>query len=181
MPADAVGDNRAMSDLPHVDPTRPLSRTLRAYAAVLRTRFGRWASIEVAPRVDPVLLKATGGRLSSGVVLPTALLTTTGAKSGVKRVNPVLYFHDGDDVIVVASSYGREKHPAWFHNLCANPEVVISTTGEGPTRLAEQITDNAELARLWPLADRVYPLYADYRQRTAPLGRTIPMVRIRAA
>lgn len=169
-----------MSDLPRVDPTGEMSAGLRAYARFLRTSVGRWTAINVAPRVDPVLLRATGGRLSSGLILPTALLTTTGARSGQPRVNPVLYFHDGDDVIVVASSYGRDRHPAWYHNLRAHPEVTLSRTGGGPARTAAVIDDPAELSRLWALADRVYPLFADYRTAAARVDRTIPMVRITA-
>lgn len=168
-------------DLPHVDPTAPLSPALRWYARVLRTKPGRWAAINVAPKVDPALLRATGGRLASGVVLPTALLTTVGAKSGQPRVNPVLYFHDGDDAIVIASSYGRDKHPAWFHNLRAHPRVRLSTTGEGPELVASEVTDPAERERLWELADRVYPLFADYRVAAAEVDRTIPIVRLRPA
>lgn len=166
--------------LPTVDPARGLRPAIRAYATILRTPPGRWLSIHVAPRVDPPLLRISGGRLSSGMVLPTALLTTIGAKSGAERVNPVLYFHDGDDVIIIASSYGRDRHPAWFHNLRAHPQVKISKTGDGPWRAASIVSDDVEQTRLWALADAVYPLFADYRERAAAVNRTIPIVRIHA-
>jgi len=173
-------DGSPRDDLPRVDPTGPLSPLLSGYARVLRTRPGRWSAIHVAPKIDPVLLRASRGRLSSGIVLPTALLTTTGARSGQPRVNPVLYFHDGDEVIIVASSYGREKHPAWLHNLRAHPRVQLAKTGDGRARTAVEVTDQVERDRLWPLADRVYPLFADYRVRAAQVGREIPLVRLSA-
>ncbi|EGD54373.1 nitroreductase/quinone reductase family protein [Gordonia neofelifaecis] len=165
-------------DLPIVDPARGLRTSVKLFAAVLRTPVGRWTSIELAPRIDPTLLRISRGKVSSGMVLPTALLTTIGAKSGAERVNPVLYFHDGDDVVVIASSYGRDTNPAWFHNLRAHPRVRLSKSGGGRWRTAEVVDDEAELARLWALADSVFPLFADYRRRAAEVGRTIPVIRI---
>ncbi|WP_320672228.1 nitroreductase/quinone reductase family protein [Patulibacter defluvii] len=169
-----------MSDLPRIDPSRDLSRPARAYAAVLRTPPGRWLAINVAANVDPWLMRVSRGKVGMGLMLPSALLTTKGAKSGQERVNPVLYFHDGDDVIVIASSFGRDKHPAWYHNLKANPEVRIAKQGGGTPRTAVEVTDPAEIARLWSQADRIYPPYANYRQRTDAVGRRIPIVRLTA-
>lgn len=171
-----------VSGLPLVDPAKGLRPANRAYAAVLRTPVGRWASINVAPRIDPTLLKLSGGKVSSGMVLPTALLTTIGAKSGAERVVPVLYFHDtdggGTDVIIIASSYGRDKHPAWYHNIRAHPRVQISKAGGGEWRTASIVEDPAEQQRLWAMADTVFPLYANYRERAAAVNRTIPLIRI---
>jgi deazaflavin-dependent oxidoreductase (nitroreductase family) len=82
--------------------------------------------MNVAPRVDPWLLAKTRGRLGMGLMLPSALLTTTGAKSRRWRTNAVLYFHDGPDVVVIASNYGTDKHPSWYHNLVAHPQVQIA-------------------------------------------------------
>ncbi len=175
-----VGNARAAVDvLPRVDPHRPASRSRRAYAAFLRTNVGRWVAINVAPKVDPWLLAKTRGRLGMGLMLPSALLTTTGAKSRQPRTNAVLYFHDGPDVVVIASNFGTDKHPSWYHNLVANPRVQIAKTGGGLAMIAAEVTDSAERDRLWALADRIYPLYADYRDRAARINRTIPMIRLR--
>ncbi|MCK9248279.1 MAG: nitroreductase family deazaflavin-dependent oxidoreductase [Solirubrobacteraceae bacterium] len=167
-------------DLPRVEPGRRLSPARRAYGSFLRTAVGRGIAMNVASRVDPWLLRRTRGRLGMGLMLPSALLTTTGARSGAERTATVLYFHDGDDVILVASSFGRDRHPAWFHNLVANPEVRIAKGGGGPRMRAAPITDPAELDRVWALADQVYPPYADYRRRAGAAGRTIPLVRLTA-
>jgi deazaflavin-dependent oxidoreductase (nitroreductase family) len=167
-------------DLPQVDPPAKLSRPVRAYVVFLRTGVGRWLAKNIAPKVDPWLLRATGGRLAMGLMLPSALLTTTGARTGQPRTNPVFYFHDGPDVIVIASNYGADKHPAWYHNVSANPRVQIATNDGGPVLFADAVTDPAERKRLWAMADRVYPLWPDYRRHAARSHRTIPIIRLRA-
>ncbi len=107
--------------LKYVDPHRPPGVFSRVYAATATTRLGRFFSVHVMWKVDPYLMRASRGRLGMGLVLPTALLETRGAKSGVTRRNVVLYFHDGDRVTIVASKLGLARHPAWFHNLVAHP------------------------------------------------------------
>jgi deazaflavin-dependent oxidoreductase (nitroreductase family) len=111
-----------------------------------------------------------------GLVLPTALLETKGAKSGEIRRNAVIYFHDGSLVTIVASKAGAPKHPAWFHNLEADPDV---TFGGIPMR-ATVIEDEAERQRIWKLADRVFAPYATYRREAAAANRTIPIVQLSA-
>lgn len=164
------------SPLKHVDPNRPRSWFSRAYAALANTRFGRFLSVNVVWRLDPYLLRATQGRLGMGLVMPTALLETRGAKTGAVRRNAVLYFHDGERVTIVASKPGFPKHPAWFHNLVADPEV---TFGGIPMR-ATVVGDEAERRRLWALADRVFAPYAAYRREAAKANRTIPIVQLTA-
>jgi deazaflavin-dependent oxidoreductase (nitroreductase family) len=169
------------ADLPRVDPPARVSRPVRVYAAFLATDVGRWIAKNVAPKLDPWLLRSSRGRLSMGLMLPSALLTTTGAKTGQPRTNPVFYFHDGPDVIVIASNYGNDKNPAWYYNLHANPRARISTNGGGPLLAVTEVCDPAERERLWDMADRVYPLWPDYRRRAARCRRTIPILRLRAA
>jgi deazaflavin-dependent oxidoreductase (nitroreductase family) len=162
------------AQLKHVDPNRPRSLFSRAYAALANTRLGRFLSVHVVWKIDPGLMRATGGRLGMGLTMPTALLATRGARSGATRRNAVIYFHDGDRVTIVASKLGQEKHPGWFHNLRANPDV---TFGGVPMRAAI-VTDEAERHRLWALADRVFPPYAAYRREAAKVNRTIPIVQL---
>jgi len=152
----------------------PRSWFSRVYAAVSATRLGRLLSAKIVWRVDPYLLRATRGRVGMGLVLPTALLETRGAKSGELRRNAVIYFHDGDRVTIVASKAGATKHPAWFHNLQAHPDV---TFGGIPLR-ATVIDDEAERQRLWKLADRVFAPYATYRRDAAKANREIPIVQL---
>jgi deazaflavin-dependent oxidoreductase (nitroreductase family) len=125
-------------------------------------------------KVDPYLLRATRGRIGMGLVLPTALLETLGAKSGALRRNAVIYFHDGGRVTIIASKAGAERHPAWFHNLRAHPDV---TFGGIPMR-ATVVDEEAERRRIWTLADRVFAPYATYRREAAKANRTIPIVQL---
>ncbi|MEA2495805.1 MAG: hypothetical protein QOJ29_3716 [Thermoleophilaceae bacterium] len=163
-----------MAGLRYVDPTRRRGWFSRVYAIFSATRVGRFLSSHIAWKLDPYLLRATRGRLGSGLVLPTALLETRGAKSGAIRRNAVIYFHDGDRVTIVASKAGAPKHPAWFHNLRAHPDVVF---GDNPMR-AHVIEDETERERLWKLADQVFAPYATYRRDAAKVNRTIPIVQL---
>ena len=158
--------------LRHVDPARKRGWFVRAYAASTATRFGYFFSRHIVWKLDPILLRLTGGRVGMAMLIRTAVLETTGAKTGLPRRNALIYFHDGDRVMVIASKGGEPQHPAWFHNLLAHPDVRF---GGIPMR-AEVVTDDAERDRLWALADNVFPPYAKYRRVTAEVGRTIPIV-----
>jgi deazaflavin-dependent oxidoreductase (nitroreductase family) len=160
--------------LKYVDPTESPGWFSRAYAAFSNTRLGRFLSIKIVWRVDPLLMRVTGGRLGLDLTIPTALLETRGARSGALRRNVVIYFNDGDKITIIASKLGLEKHPAWFHNLRANPEVRLG----GVPMLARVVGDEAERDRLWRLADRVFAPYAAYRRQAAKVSRTIPIVQL---
>jgi deazaflavin-dependent oxidoreductase (nitroreductase family) len=91
------------------------------------------------------------GRISTIAVTPVVLLTHTGARSGTRRTTPLIYFTDHDRVILIASNYGSSHHPAWYHNVKANPEVTLSARGfQGPF-IGTEVT-GAERDRLWALA-----------------------------
>jgi deazaflavin-dependent oxidoreductase (nitroreductase family) len=126
-------------------------------------------------KLDPILMRLSRGRVRMGWPLPTALLETRGARSGRPRRNGVIYFHDGDDVVIVASKLGLPEHPAWFHNLRTHPEVQL----DGAPFIAEVVQDEGSRARLWELADRLFPPFASYRERAARTGRKIPIVVLR--
>jgi deazaflavin-dependent oxidoreductase (nitroreductase family) len=100
------------------------------------------------------------------------LLDHVGAKSGVERTTPLLYVEDGKNVVIVASKGGFPKHPAWYHNLLANPDTAVQIGSENRPVHARVATPD-ERDRLWALADRAYPGYRDYRARA---GREIPLV-----
>lgn len=165
--------------LPYVDPRASRGPLYRAYVRILSTRFMAWMSRTIAWRtivwrIDPYLMRLTAGRLGTGLLLPTALLQTRGARTGRVRRNAVIYFHDGDRVTVIASQAGRPEHPSWFHNARANPDVLL---GGQPFR-AEVIDDEASRTRLWELADRVFPAFAVYRNSASRTGRTIPILQL---
>jgi deazaflavin-dependent oxidoreductase (nitroreductase family) len=163
-----------VGELRYVDPNARRGVVYRSFARLAGTRAMGWISRKVAWRVDPYLLRLTGGRLGFGLLLPTAVLETRGARTQQIRRNAVVYFHDGDRVTIVASKLGLPENPAWYHNLRKNPDVTL---GDRPFR-AEVVEDEAGRARLWEMADRVFPPYAAYRKRAARNGRTIPIVQL---
>ena len=114
------------------------------------------------------------GRLATTLVFPTALLETRGARTGARRPNAIIYFHEGDRVTIAASNAGDSGHPAWNHNLVADPAV---TFGGIPMRAAV-VDDEDERRRLWVLADRVFPAFIDYGRGAATHGGTIPIVQL---
>ena len=140
--------------------------------------------LDLADRTWPLLRRLTGAhtfayRATGGVVGhrvpglgPMLLLEHVGAKSGRRRTSPLVYVRDGDDVVLVASKGGYRKHPAWFHNLKANPDTVAQIGSERrPVRA--RVATAAERPRLWDAALRTYAGYRGYQERTE---REIPLV-----
>jgi len=126
--------------------------------------------------VHTFLYRRTGGRIGHdipGVQGRMLLLDHVGAKSGTKRTAPLLYVPDGENVVIVASKGGFPKHPAWFHNLMANPDTTVQVGGERRAVRARVATPE-ERERLWPEAVRMYHGYEDYQARSK--GREIPLV-----
>jgi len=118
--------------------------------------------------------RANGGHVTSGpfVGRPVLLLTTTGAKSGQPRLAPVVYSRDGDTYVIVASKGGAPTHPAWYHNLLANPVVTVEVGGETFEARA-RVTDGPERDRLFAERAATNPNFAEYQRRTT---RVIPVV-----
>lgn len=148
-------------------------RTLEKFA---RMPIGDRYMKRVAPRLDPPLLRLTGGRVSSIYPVPIMLLTTTGAKTGRPRTLPLLYVTDGDRLILIASNYGNTSHPAWYRNLVANPKAEVLAGKKSGTYSAAEITDPVERDRAWDLALDMYAGYGDYEGRAG--DRRIPLVRL---
>jgi deazaflavin-dependent oxidoreductase (nitroreductase family) len=160
-----------VSSIPRVDPTDTLAE--RMVTRVAFTPAGQWFVRNVSPHVDPLLVRLSRGRISTIAVTPVVLLSHTGARSGTRRTTPLIYFTDRDRVILIASNYGSTRHPAWYHNVKANPEVTLSARGfQGPF-IGTEVT-GAERDRLWALATGWLAGYAEY-QRLAG-RRQIPML-----
>lgn len=137
--------------------------------------FIKWMS-----KINVLLYRRTGGRLGSkwrvGSAfprgLPVCLLTTTGRKSGEPRISPLLFLEDGDRIILVASQGGLPKHPMWYLNLRANPEVTVQVKSR-VRPMSAHVADPEERARLWP---RLVDMYPDFDNYQAWTDRTIPVV-----
>ncbi len=134
---------------------------------ITATRTGQWLFARLAHPLDLLVGKITGGRKLFSVMLtglPVAVLTTTGAKSGLLRHTPVLLTMDGDASILISTNWGQNKLPGWHYNLSANPRADLELNGHKRTYLARK-TDGAEREKYWGLAVRQYPGYETYKSR----------------
>lgn len=161
--------------LHYVDPHKKHGLLYRANVWFGRSWVGRTYGLRFGSTIDPLLFRATGGRFPGRVgSIATAPLVTTGARSGQPRQVQLTYFRDGPDPILVASNGGGPNHPAWVFNLRAQPECEFGDEEFHAT----EITDPDEYARLYALAEKVFPGYVDYREKTAAIGRHIPVFRL---
>jgi deazaflavin-dependent oxidoreductase (nitroreductase family) len=103
---------------------------------------------------------------------PVLLLTTIGARSGKRRVNPMMYLPEGERLFVFASKAGAPTNPDWFHNLVANPDVSVEV-GTEVFEATATVVEGDERDRVYAEQARRYPGFADYQEKT---DRTIPVV-----
>ena len=149
----------------------------RMLQALAQTRLGGKLFITVIPEIDRRLMPLTRGRLSTGLGQPVVLLHVRGAKSGIERTVPLLATKQGDTIVLIASKAGAAKHPAWFHNVKANPDVEVSVQGRDRVPMRAMVAEGAERDRLWALAVDNYNGYERYQTRAG--DRTIPVVALR--
>jgi deazaflavin-dependent oxidoreductase (nitroreductase family) len=102
----------------------------------------------------------------------TVLLTTRGARSGRPRPAELYAWPDEDRLVIVGSSGGSVRHPAWVHNLRAHPRATVQQGKLTTEMSAREVTDANERDRLWPFVVEQFPLYATYQRRTK---RLIPL------
>jgi deazaflavin-dependent oxidoreductase (nitroreductase family) len=106
---------------------------------------------------------------------PILLLTTTGAKSGKKRVNPLVSLIDDGRVYVIASKGGSPENPDWYHNVRANPDVTVEMPDETFEATAVEVADTAERDRLYAGIAARFSNFAEYQEQT---DRRIPVVEL---
>ncbi len=117
--------------------------------------------------------RANGGKVGGQFEgAPLLLLHSTGAKSGVERVNPMMYQAVGDDLVVFASFAGAPTNPAWYHNLVAHPRATVEVGTESVAVEARTATGE-ERERIWSAQKAAYPGFAEYETKTT---RQIPVV-----
>jgi deazaflavin-dependent oxidoreductase (nitroreductase family) len=103
---------------------------------------------------------------------PLLLLTSTGARSGAQRVNPVAYFDVDDKIYVVGSAAGRENNPAWVHNIRANPSVTVEIGTEAPKPATARELPRGERDSIYQVVVERAPGFGEYEERT---DRVIPV------
>jgi deazaflavin-dependent oxidoreductase (nitroreductase family) len=134
---------------------------------------GEMATSRAVYALHRAIYQASGGRLMTRAMgCPVVLVTTTGRRSGRAQTVPLLGFPEGHTVILVASNAGKDRHPAWFLNLQANPEAEVQLD-QKRWRVHARVATVAERERLWPRLVARYRGYDVYRERT---DRAIPLV-----
>lgn len=118
--------------------------------------------------------RANSGRVA-GVFggKPLLLLHHTGARTGIRRVSPLMYQDLNGGYAVFASAAGSDKNPDWFHNLRANPETGTET-GTGTVAVRARIANGDEHDRIWAKQKADWPQFADYEEKTS--RAVIPVV-----
>ena len=104
--------------------------------------------------------------------LPVIIVTNKGAKTGVVRKTPLMKVVDGKSYILVASQGGAPKHPLWYHNLKAEPNVEVRDEATVQPMRVREIGQSAERQRLWDIAVAAFPPYQEYQDKT---DRLIPV------
>ena len=129
--------------------------------------------VELFWKVHPWLYRVSGGRLLGQLVgMKVLLLTTTGAKSGVARTTALTYLEADGAFVVIGSFLGEPRHPAWVHNLRANPRATVQVGARNIPVTAREARGD-ERTRLW---ERVVALQPDYRVYETSTDREIPVV-----
>ena len=124
----------------------------------------RW----VAEQVE--LYESSGGTQGTTLRgLPVVIVTNQGSKTSAIRKTPLMRVVDGESYILVASIGGAPKHPLWYHNLKANPNVEIRDGVNVHKMRVREMTDPEERQRLWDIAVEAFPPYKDYQEKTKRL------------
>jgi deazaflavin-dependent oxidoreductase (nitroreductase family) len=140
-----------------------------------RTAFFRRVGPKVMPPLERAMARLTGGRVQlSGLGVPTLVLHTIGAKTGIERATVLMYCPDGRDMLVVGSNFARDSHPAWTANLLAQPDVAVSLHGHRLDVRAQPL-DDVERELAWPKLERNWP---GYRRYEVVAGRTLRVFRL---
>ena len=120
-----------------------------------------------------MLFRATRGRIGRRLVdNDMLLLSTRGRVTGKTHTVPLLFLRDGEDLVVIASWGGRDRHPEWYLNLAANPTAAAQVNGHRIPVTANTAAPE-QRARLWPKVLAAYDGYGNYQART---DREIPVV-----
>ena len=153
-----------------------MSRVQQLIGSISAKPWFRPFAVKVAPAIDRGLSRLTRGRfVLSQLFVPTLVLTHTGAKSGQTRVSPLACLPESKDAfLVVGSNHGAPTHPAWSHNLLADPQVRVMFRGTETPALAT-LLEGADRAEAWERLVAAWPSYAQYQELS---GRELRVFRL---
>ncbi|GAA1836095.1 nitroreductase/quinone reductase family protein [Agromyces salentinus] len=149
-----------------------------AVAPLTRTRAFRAIGPVLLPPIERVLRWLTHGRVQlSGLLVPSLVLHTTGAKSGEPRATYLMYTPDGHGrAIVAGTTFAQAKHPGWTYNLLRHPDASITVRGRELAVRAELIADPAAREAAWARIESQWPGYRGYERDS---GRTVRLFLLR--
>jgi deazaflavin-dependent oxidoreductase (nitroreductase family) len=156
----------AMSEPITYDQANIVQKFLRRFAA---SGPGSWLFARILHRIDRPVHQLTRGRYTFASLLsgiPVVMLITTGAKSGQPRTVPVLGIPWQDSVAIIASNFGQDRHPAWYHNLRTHPDAEVVVDGIH-SRVRAVEADGERRAEIWKQGLRVYPGFGQYERRAS--------------
>lgn len=168
-----------------------LTVTRRGVAWFSRTRFFRKVGPTIMPPLERATRFVTGGRIQlSGVLVPSLVLHSIGAKTGIERDTPLMYCPElergklesgklqssksAGSMLVTGSNFARESHPAWTANLLAHPDAAVSIRGRRIPVHARLVGD-AEREAVWATIERQWPGYRGYERVS---GRRLRIFRL---
>ncbi len=135
----------------------------RPLAALAATRAGARVYRAVLPPLDAAVRRSTGGkRTFTALLLPTLVLVSTGRRSGLERRQPLIHQPVADGWAVVGSNWGQEHHPAWTHNLLAEPSARVEVDGQ-VHEVRARLAEGAEREAIYGRFERLSPNYREYR------------------
>ena len=155
----------------------PVVRAVRAIVAPLtRTRAFRWVAPRVMPPIEQAIAALTGRSVQlSGLLVPSLILTTTGAKSGLPRPSVLMYTADGrGNAIIAGTSFARDRHPAWTYNLLAHPRAEIEVRGRR-YQVRATLIEGEEREKAWKRIEQQWPGYRAYERES---GRVVRLFRL---
>lgn len=157
--------------------TSALALVRSAVAPLTRTRLFRAVAPVVLPPVERLLRVLTRGRVQlSGLLVPSLVLHTTGAKTGEPRDTYLMYTPDGRGrAIVAGTTFAQERHPGWTYNLLRHPDASISVRGRELAVRAELIDSDADREAAWARIESQWPGYRGYERDS---GRVVRLFRL---
>ncbi len=157
-----------MTDPIEISPYAGANPFFRAMRRMAGWQPVSWLFARILPATDRFVSRITGRHMTfAGLAtgLQVLLLTTTGAKTGARRTQPVAYLGNGDDFIVIASNFGQERNPSWYYNLRANPRAQVTLSGSTCDVIAREVT-GPERDLYWERGCLMYPAWNLYKARS---------------
>lgn len=145
-------------------------------APITRTRLFRALGPVLLPPIERLLARVSSGRVQlSGLLVPSLVLHTLGARSGQQRDTYLMYTPDGRGrAIVAGTTFAQERHPGWTYNLMAHPDAAITVRGHRMPVRASRIAHD-ELDAAWARIEAQWPGYRGYERDS---GRVVRLFRL---